>query len=149
MLSYLPQKESFFGSVFSSLDKTKNLSHSGRGFLLCYLIYPKKNPFSGPFFLFWIKQKTSPIRVEGFCYVVEKTERQRFELWVPFGTTVFKTAAFNRSATSPNLFHKFGEVSPNCLAIWRTLLYLKNKKISAIKGNTFIPYFFCDVESQI
>lgn len=28
-------------------------------------------------------------------------EAQRFELWNPFGSPVFKTGAFNRSATLP------------------------------------------------
>ncbi len=30
-----------------------------------------------------------------------KAERQGFEPWVPEGTLVFETSAFNRSATSP------------------------------------------------
>lgn len=30
-----------------------------------------------------------------------EAERQGFEPWVPFGTPVFKTGAFGRSATSP------------------------------------------------
>lgn len=38
-------------------------------------------PFSNPFFYM--------------------AEAQRFELWNPFGSPVFKTGAFNRSATLP------------------------------------------------
>jgi hypothetical protein len=39
----------------------------------------------------------------GFNYH-KKTERQGFEPWVPDGTTVFETAPFNRSGTSPWIF---------------------------------------------
>jgi hypothetical protein len=40
-------------------------------------------------------------------------ERVRFELTVPEGTTVFETAAFDHSATSPNRPH-FGSESDFC-----------------------------------
>ena len=34
------------------------------------------------------------------------TEQEGFEPPVPYGTTVFKTVAFSRSATSPNMFFR-------------------------------------------
>src|SRR5258708_31521273 len=48
-----------------------------------------------------IRRKTST--KYDLCQI--KAERVRFELTVPFGTTVFKTIALNHSATSPYCTH--------------------------------------------
>ena len=44
-------------------------------------------------------------------------ERQGFEPWVPFGTSVFKTGAFDHSATSPGLSLRFTQTRMNELSL--------------------------------
>ena len=43
---------------------------------------------------------------EEFAEQILLAERQGFEPWVPFSTTVFETAPFNHSGTSPNLEYR-------------------------------------------
>ena len=49
-----------------------------------------------------------------------KTEQEGFEPPVPFGTTVFKTVALNRSATAPNI------------SVWR-IAYSEQYKAKSLK----------------
>ena len=50
-------------------------------------------------------------------------ERQGFEPRVPRGTTVFKTAAIDHSATSPKLFCKNASFQKRCKGTYYFLIY--------------------------
>ena len=50
-------------------------------------------------------------------------ERQGFEPRVPRGTTVFKTAAIDHSATSPKLFCKSASFQKRCKDTYYFLIY--------------------------
>ncbi len=67
--------------------------------------HPKES-FAGVRFSFLESKKSSSHSGKSFFYLGRKTEKVRFELTVPRGTTVFKTAAFGHSATSPESFSK-------------------------------------------
>ena len=51
-------------------------------------------------------EKKSQINLDFLFYLIFLAERQGFEPRVPLGTTVFKTAAIDHSATSPKLLFR-------------------------------------------
>ena len=51
-------------------------------------------------------EKKPQINLEFLFYLIFLAERQGFEPRVPLGTTVFKTAAIDHSATSPKLLFR-------------------------------------------
>ena len=65
-------------------------------------------------------------------------ERQGFEPWVPFGTSVFKTGAFDHSATSPRFFGK------------KHFIYEKLSCVFSLdpKSCRIIPLFFVDTRTR-
>ena len=66
-------------------------------------------------------------------------ERQGFEPWVPFGTSVFKTGAFDHSATSPGFF-------------WEKMLHLREVELYFLARSQKLRNYtvvFCRYKDEI
>jgi hypothetical protein len=80
------KEPSLLGSPFSDGPRILGPSINGhlatnrRPMTIDFLIFPRKNPFGGPFFFPVKSERPSPFREEGLSLKVEKTERERFEL---------------------------------------------------------------------
>ncbi len=64
----------------------------------------KQSVFSGNILTVFSNYILSAQKTKGLPFgnpLFNLAEAQRFELWNPFGSPVFKTGAFNRSATLP------------------------------------------------
>ncbi len=73
-----------------------------KGFLLrkVRILDVKKARINGLFLYHFMHHKIKTM-LQVIDFITNLAEAQRFELWNPFGSPVFKTGAFNRSATLP------------------------------------------------